>query len=122
MLSQPCSAAMTAASDDHLIAACRALDDLERRVDAFNDPGSPSYIEDDAVRDDAIDPIEAEQVSLIDRICVTKALTMEGARARARSLLLRHKAIDPSSDALAAGRPWSDRMVAAALRDLLGAG
>ena len=104
--------------DDQLIAACLAFDALERCVDALNDPADPAFIEDDDVRDRATAPIEAEQVPLMERICALKAATLQGKRARARSFLLWHKAIDPAVDAVAPHRSWTDRLVAAVLRDL----
>lgn len=105
--------------DAQLIAACLAYDALERCVDAFNDPTDPAYIEDDHARDRATAPIEAEQVPLLERICTLRAATPEGSRARARSLLLRRKDIDPAVDAAALHRSWDDRLIVAALRDLL---
>lgn len=104
--------------DAQLIAACLAFDALERCVDAFNDPADPAYIENDDVRDRAAVPIEAEQAPLMERICLLRATTPQGKRARARSFLLWHKAIDPAVDAAAPHRPWNDRLVAAMLRDL----
>lgn len=104
--------------DEQLIAACHTYDALERCIDAFNDPGDPAYIEDDHARDRATAPIEAEQVPLMERICTLRAVTPEGSRARARSFLLRHKAIDPAVDAVSPHRSWDDRLVAAVLRDL----
>ena len=104
--------------DSQLIAACLAFDALERCVDAFNDPADPAYIENDDVRDCATAPIEAEQAPLMERICMLRAATPQGKRARARSFLLWHKAIDPAVDAVAPHRSWNDRLVAAMLRDL----
>lgn len=104
--------------DCQLIAACLAFESLERRIDAFNDPASPAYIEDDNVRDRATAPIEAEQAPLMERICVLRAATPEAARVRARSYLLWHKAINPAVDAAAPHRSWNDRLIAAMLRDL----
>ncbi len=104
--------------DSQLIAACLAFDALERCVDAFNDPADPAYIENDDVRDRAIAPIEAEQAPLIERICALRAVTPHGRQARARSFLLWFKAIDPVVDAVAPGRSWAERLVAAVLRDV----
>ena len=107
-----------AALDAQLIDACLAFDTLEKRVDAFNDPNDPAYIENDDDRDAAIAPIEAEQAPLMERICVLNAMTLDGARARIHSFLLWNKAINPIVDAAAPNRPWNERMIAAALRDL----
>ena len=104
--------------DCQLIAACVAFDALERRIDALNDPADPAFIEDDDVRDRVTAPIEAEQVPLLECICMLRAATPEAARARARSYLLWHKAINPAVDAAARHRSWTDRLVAAVLRDL----
>lgn len=108
----------SAGLDAQLIAACLTHDALERCIDAFNDPADPSYIEDDHTRDRATAPIEAEQTPLMERICTLRAATPEGSRARARSFLRRHKAIDPAVDAVSPHRSWDDRLVAAVLRDL----
>ena len=105
--------------DDQLIVTCAAFDVLESCINALNDPADPAYIEDDQERDDATAPIEIEQSPLLERMCFQRAATPMGARARARSFLLRHQEIDPPALAAAIDRSWDDRMLAAILRDLV---
>lgn len=108
--------------DAELIALCAAHDDLERRYRASFDPSSPTYVEDDDARDLVNDPICDAQEPLAERICAMRATTLEGARARVRSILLWDADADPAKDPLCLGRSINHRMTAAVFRDLLAEG
>ena len=120
------SAAVNASSEDsmgadaQLVAACLAFDALEKRCAAIYDPCDPAYLEDEDALCCTLALIEKAQAPLLEQICVLKAVTIEGARARVRSLLLRGSSINPDADAVAANLSCEERMIAAVLRDLLG--
>lgn len=105
--------------DAELIALCAAFMGLERRHQASFDPSSPAYVEDDDERDRVNDPICDAQEPLVERICAMRATTLEGARARVRSILLWDADADPAKDPLCFGHSMNHRMTAAVFRDLL---
>ncbi|MGI4943469.1 MAG: hypothetical protein ACRYHQ_23370, partial [Janthinobacterium lividum] len=93
--------------DAALLTVCAAFDAVERRRNAMFD--------DDTLTDEANAAIWEEQAPLVDRLCELQAVTIEGMRARARSLAL-------YDDAMMERRTvyTNDRLVAAVLRDLIG--
>ena len=68
---------MSATGDEELIRLCAEFDALERRIISFHTGGS-AYIGDDDARQRAIDPIQGEQLPLLDRIIELRAITAEG--------------------------------------------
>lgn len=113
-------AAPGAHPDAELIALCAAFDDLERRYRASFDRDSSAYVEDDDERDRVNDLIREAQDPLEERICAIRATTLDGWRARVRSILLWDAEADPAEDSLCLGHSTDRRMTAATFRDLLG--
>ena len=74
-----------------------------------------AMFDDDTLTDEANTAIREEQAPLVDRLCNLQAVTIEGMRARARSLVL-------YDDEVLERRTiyTNDRLVAAVLRDLIG--
>jgi len=99
--------------DAELIRLCAEADALEHSVRSLYTDGS-SPIEDDAERDRAQAPLEAQQKPLFDRICCLRATTLEGHVARARTL--RTWAPDFGDDE---GGSYDSRLLGALLRDML---
>ena len=93
--------------DVELLAVCAEFDAVEHRRNAMFD--------NDTLTDEANAAIREEQAPLVDRMCELQAVTPEGMRARARSLML-------YDDAVMVRRAiyTNDRLVAAVLRDLIG--
>ncbi|MGI4797363.1 MAG: hypothetical protein ACRYG8_25590 [Janthinobacterium lividum] len=100
-----------ASPDAELIRLCAAIDALQLRFDALCD--GPEKIEDDDARMDAVAPITAEQLPLIERMCEIRPTTLQGHMARARTYWLWDK--DPPE----ADSPYTNEaMQGAILRDL----
>lgn len=101
-----------------LLAACAAFGALEReRLALFEGPGR---IEDDDERDEAIGPIWARQVPLLEQICARRATTLAGHRARAAAYWLWDGG-ELAWRARAAGEgSLDDRLLAALVADLAG--
>jgi hypothetical protein len=93
--------------DAELLAVCAEFDAVEHRRNAMFD--------DDTLTDEAHEALREEQAPLVDRLCELRAATIEGMRARARSLVL-------YDDAAMERRTvyTNDRLVAALQRDLIG--
>ena len=91
--------------DAELIAACAQFDVLERRLQALSDD---KYADErEAIRD--------EQFPLLDRICAANCTTLEGLRARVRTIAL----WEADAPTFAADETyWNSRMFHALLRDL----
>jgi hypothetical protein len=102
--------------DGELIALCAEFDALERGIKAYY-PGGAKYILCDAERDNATAPLDQEQRGLIDRMCELRASTLNGIRARARTLVL--WAADEAEGAECKSNCLDDRMRAAISRDLI---
>ncbi|MGI4797511.1 MAG: hypothetical protein ACRYG8_26380 [Janthinobacterium lividum] len=92
--------------DTALLAVCAEFDAVERRRSAMFD--------DDTLTDEANAAIREEQAPLVDRLCDLQAVTIEGMRARARSLVLYDDAVMERHTVYT-----NDRLVAAVLRDLI---
>jgi hypothetical protein len=92
------------------------FDDLERRIIAHY-PGGALYIEDDNERDEALEPLLSRQDALFERICATRAVTIEGLAARARSSQLWIADLLGTDET---DMQRSDRMFFALLLDLTG--
>jgi hypothetical protein len=104
---------MSATGDGELIRLCAEFDALERRIISFHTGGS-AYIVDDAARQRAIDPIQDEQLPLLDRIVELRAITAEGWKARAATLVLY------TPHYVNVREPYVDqRMIGALLRDMV---
>ncbi len=103
--------------DAALIAVCAEFDAIERHINSHYAGGSRE-IDDDEERDVAIAPFQEAQDPLLERIIALRATTPGGLKARARTLAswdqdaMRH--IGP-------GHYLEDRMLAALLRDMMGA-
>ncbi|MGI4939282.1 MAG: hypothetical protein ACRYHQ_01715 [Janthinobacterium lividum] len=112
VLPDPGEAFPAAANPDaELIELCAAIDALQLRFDALCD--GPEKIDDDDARMDAVAPITAEQLPLIDRMCEIRPTTLQGHMARARTYWLWDK--DPPE----ADSPYTNEaMQGAILRDL----
>ncbi|MGI4795066.1 MAG: hypothetical protein ACRYG8_13525 [Janthinobacterium lividum] len=93
--------------DAGLLAVCAEFDAVEHRRNAMFD--------DDTLTDKANASIREEQAPLVDRLCELQAVTIEGMRARARSLVLYDDAVMERHTIYT-----NDRIVAAVLRDLIG--
>ena len=93
--------------DAELLAVCAEFDAVEHRRNAMFD--------DDTLTDEANASIRDEQEPLVDRLCDLQAMTIEGMRARARSLVLYDDAVMERRTVYT-----NDRLVAAVLRDLIG--
>ncbi len=93
--------------DAELLAVCAEFDAMEHRRNAMFD--------DDTLTDEANAAIREEQAPLVDRLCEMQAITIEGMRARARSLVLYDDAVMERHSVYT-----NDRIVAAVLRDLIG--
>ncbi|MGI4944830.1 MAG: hypothetical protein ACRYHQ_30455, partial [Janthinobacterium lividum] len=74
-----------------------------------------AMFDDDTLTDEANAAIREEQAPLVDRLCELQAMTIEGMRARARSLVLYDDAVMERHAVYT-----NDRIVAAVLRDLIG--
>ena len=83
--------------DAELLAACAALDAVERRRHTFF--YGPDAIKDDEERDQALAPVEAERRGLVKVICSLHATALEGHLARARVVMLQDLELDPAEDA-----------------------
>lgn len=93
--------------DAALLAVCAEFDAVEHRRNAMFD--------DDTLTDEANASIREEQAPLVDRLCELQAVTIEGMRARARSLVLYDDAVMERHTVYT-----NNRIVAAVLRDLIG--
>ena len=93
--------------DAELLAVCAEFDALEHRRNAAFD--------DDNLTDEAHDALREEQAPLVDQMCALQAVTPEGMRARARSLVLYDPEVVERRIVYT-----DDRLVAAVLRDLIG--
>lgn len=93
--------------DAELLIVCAEFDASEHRRNAMFD--------DDTLTDEANAAIREEQAPLVDRLCELRAATIEGMRARARSLVLYDDAVLERHTVYT-----NDRLVAAVLRDLIG--
>ncbi|MGI4797488.1 MAG: hypothetical protein ACRYG8_26265 [Janthinobacterium lividum] len=103
----PVTAAPAPDLDAELLAVCAEFDAVEHRRNAMFD--------DDTLTDEANAAIREEQAPLVDRLCELQAVTIEGMRARARSLVLYDDAVLERHTVYT-----NDRIVAAVLRDLIG--
>ena len=104
-----------ASPDAELLAACAALDELERAYCATDfgcEPESPADLAADAERERLSDA----QGPFVDRICELRALTREGQAARARSLVFWKPCLIKDNS----GGCTDDRLIYAVLRDLIG--
>ncbi len=93
--------------DAELLAVCAEFDAVEHRRNAMFD--------DDTLTDGANAAIREEQAPLVDRLCDLQAVTIQGMRARARSLVLYDDEVLERRTVYTNGR-----IVAAVLRDLIG--
>ena len=73
-------------SDAALIAACVAAAEVERRKRALFD--GPARIDDDAARDEALDPLDAELRAYVEAAAQTVPATWTGHVVRAAAFLL----------------------------------
>lgn len=102
--------------DAELLSLCAQHDAIQRRIDdAYPHPAT---LELERIWDAYREPLEDEQEELIQRMIEARAVTVDGFRARATSLLL----WDPDSIKLRAraASGVGDNMLAALLRDLTG--
>jgi len=101
-------------ADAELLAVCAAFDATEHKYRRLF--YGPARIVDDDERALAQEPIYAEQERLLEPLCRLRATTLDGFRARARTLalwapdlLVPDETMEPTTD---------ERMVAALLRDM----
>jgi uncharacterized protein (DUF1501 family) len=107
LLTPAIASAAPSGDDTELIAACAQFDALERQLQALS--------EDEYA--DAREAIQAAQLPLLERICAANCTTMEGLRARVRTIALWEGDIPTFSPDEAY---WKSRMFHALLRDLSG--
>jgi hypothetical protein len=74
-----------ASPDAELIALCAEIDALEDKIDSFTIKGAT--IEEEEAQDKLAQPFADEQEPLIVQLCDMPATTIEGIRARARTLV-----------------------------------
>ena len=111
--------AQPAGDDAELLAALGEFDALELRM--FPPDFHAATIEEEHARDKRVAPLLAEQEALLDQICALRAVTPEGWRARARSLLAWDNEMSKSiAEIHDPERYMDERMIAALVRDLAG--
>lgn len=113
------AAPVAAAGDDaELLSLLSEFDGWEHRYQATYNGAHTVEAED--AGESARNFCHAEQAKLIDRICALHAVTLDGMRARARTLLLWAPLDEGPAEEVAAasGYPFDWRMRAALLRDL----
>ena len=109
--------------DGELIRLCAECDALQAKVDALwaGDPTRDMTASQarafERTRDAAQEPFLDAQDLLLERICTLRATTRQGQISRARTLLAWDK--DP---AWTQGGGWSDHLLGAIVRDLVGEG
>ena len=108
--------AASAHPNAELLAALAEFDALERQI--FPDP-PPATIEEE-VWEVWAEPLMARRRACLDRLCEMETHTLEGFRARARSLLAWDDRHMPELEKQAAQGFWSYRMQLALLGDLAG--
>jgi hypothetical protein len=113
-------AAAAESPDAELLAAIAQFDALERRIWPPEGRNCETFEEEHAA-DALAEPLKVEQRALLSRICTTPARTIDGLRARARSLVLWAPDIGVEIAESDRGRfGWDDWMVSALIRDLTG--
>ena len=101
------ASAAPSGGDIDLIAACAQFDAMERQLQALSED---EYAE-------AHEAIQAAQLPLLERICAATCTTMEGLRARVRTIAL----WEAEAPTFAPNEAyWNSRMFHALLRDLSG--
>ena len=100
--------------DAELMAACAALDAVEREHLGYH--CGPNAIEDDDERDEALRPNVAERRRLVRLICDLRAKTLEGHLARVRVVMLEDLELDPAEDAQS--QYFNVSLLGALIRDL----
>src|SRR5205085_2014995 len=105
--------ALAAGPDAELIALCAQFDTGERQYLAIYE-----QVADDDAADRAAAPIRAAQRLLLNRICAIRATTLEGFRARIRTVMLEDQELDPTAEAETGEWYFNVRLMAVLLRDL----
>ena len=106
--------AAAAGADAELIRDCAGFVELQRQGRASGDSAAPDA--DDDEMDRLLEPIETRQLALLDRICITRAVTLEGHRARARALWDFAPGVADDFQ----GKTWDARLLRAVFSDLVG--
>jgi hypothetical protein len=107
------SAGTAAATPDaELIALCAEIDRLEDKIDSFTIKGAT--LKEEEAQDLLAQPFADEQEPLIFQLCDMPATTIEGIRARARTLVK----WAPDWENKSSG--YDSAMISALLRDLIG--
>ena len=107
--------------DAHLLSLLARFDEIERHVQSLF-AQKTNTLEEEAAVDAATEPFKGAQSALLDEACSLSAVTLDGFRARAASLLLWDGEMQRNINRVAAGRGDDiyddDRMIAALVRDL----
>lgn len=111
------AAAAAASPDEGLLAAAAAFCALEQRMQALIE--GPGCVADDAARDLLLRPLRDAQAPHLDRLCQARASDLAGHRARAGAFAV-WDAGELADLAETNGFP-ADRLLAAFVRDLVGA-
>ncbi len=113
-------AAPSAASDNpdaELLAVLAEFDALEKQI--FPNPG-PATIEEEEVWEVWAEPLMVRRKDCLDRLCEMETRTLEGFRARVRSLLAWNDRLMPELEKGASDGFWAPRMQLALFRGLAG--
>ena len=103
--------------DAELLAVVAEFDALERQI--FPEP-PPATLAEEEVWEVWAEPLMARRRACLDRLCELETHTLEGFRARARSLLAYDDRHIPELEKQASKGYWSYRMQLALIRDLSG--
>jgi hypothetical protein len=110
----PLALGTTPSRDAELLALCEQFDELTRERSSLFE--GENRLDDQDARDAALDALTARGRPLVERLCATRAVTVEGIRAKARSLAL----WEPDSLHPTGERFWDEDLMASILADLLG--
>jgi hypothetical protein len=100
--------------DQELLTALAEFDVLEWQYMGCFD--GPTAIADDKEQEAASDLILERQLPILEKICNTRAKTMDGILARVRTILFEDQDLDPVE--MAAAGSYNERLLGALLRDL----
>jgi len=100
--------------DQELLAALAEFDALEWQYMGCYD--GPTAIEDDKQQEAASNLILERQLPILEKICTTRAKTIDGILARMRTMLLEDQELNPAE--MAAAGAYNERLLGALLRDL----
>ena len=107
--------------DAELLAVLAEFDALEAAIYPKPDPTAGlATLEEEQAWDDQVRPLHARQDALLERLCELETHTLEGFRARARTLLGWAELFMRDLQNDAAAGYWPQRMQIAFYRDLVG--